>query len=125
MVGSGRDGDMEHVCATSCGAAEEPVGSQSTEGLCVSAILGLCTSAEGWGRVLGSVLGAPGSLWIPDRDCSAGGLWLLAATDSALKGSQGRCGGEVVTGSTGRLSSRRQDGFRLDPGTRALRESWV
>lgn len=93
-------------------------------------------SAEGWGRdslalslelpvPLGWELPAP--CGIPDRDSSAGGLWLLAATNSALKGSQGRCGSWV--GTEGRWSQPAQGtsagGGRLDPGLRELEESWV
>lgn len=70
MVGMG----MWSVCATSCGAAEEPVESQSrAQRGCVSAIL--CTKCRGMGQgQLGSLLRTPsatgmgvtGSLWDPE-----------------------------------------------------------
>lgn len=134
LVGSGGHGDVEHVSVQQVVELQRSLWNLRAEHKRAVYLpsWGCAPSAEGWGRdslalslelpvSLGGRLPAP--CGIPDRDSSAGGLWLLAATGSALKGSQGHCGTE------GRWSQAAQGtsagGGRLDPGTRALEESWV
>lgn len=119
MVGSGGHGDVEHASVQRVVELQRSLWNLRAEHRRAVYLpsWGCAPRAEGWGRdslalslelpvSLGGKLLAP--CGIPDRDSSAGGLWLLAATGSALKGSQGRR--EVVAGSTGHVSRRRQIG---------------
>lgn len=119
IVGGGGHGDVEHASVQRVVELQRSLWNLRAEHRRAVYLpsWGCAPRAEGWGRdslalslelpvSLGGKLLAP--CGIPDRDSSAGGLWLLAATASALKGSQGRW--EVVAGSTGHVSRRRQIG---------------